>query len=101
MDILIFQSQAKATYNEASGLPTYEEAIIMNRPMDQQSWREGYHTVILIEEDWYVWNASIHNFPGNKNLNEFKPSFIVKEGMKQQAASYFHPSIFMLFSGLN
>ena len=39
-----------AKFDVTSGLPTYEEALHMERPKDKQSWREGHHTVILIED---------------------------------------------------
>ena len=51
---LILQSPTTGTpesKNQTSELPSYEEALTMEKPKSQQSWREGHHTVIIIEED--------------------------------------------------
>ena len=47
---LILQSPTTGA-PESSELPSYEEALTMKKPKSQQSWREGHHTVIIIEED--------------------------------------------------
>ena len=46
----MFQNRmSDAKVDVTSGLPTYEEGLSMEEPKYKQSWREGHHTVILID----------------------------------------------------